>query len=109
MVIQRFEQSPLLLDNLKDPVIVTDDTTEIYRNNSLGFLRDRSFQLLIIHLRHVSDKIAIFLYIHEYNLCPAVNGCRGRSGIGVSRNDNFVVWTYSQYSKIEFFSSSCRS
>ena len=108
MVIKRLEQFLLLLDYLKNTIIVTHNTTEINGNNGLGFLSNRSFESFIVHLRHMGDRVTVFLDVYELYRRSAMNSSRRRSSISIGRNDNLIAFLHTKDAKIQFFSSGRR-
>ena len=106
-IIKLLKQAAFPFHDLKNPIIIANDASQIHRDNGLSFIRDRRFQLVIIHLRHMGDGIAVFLNIHKRYCNSAMNGDLGRSSVCISGNDHLIARTNTLYAQVQFFGSRC--
>ena len=87
-LILRMKQSSFPLHDIKDPGIIAQHSSHIYRNNCFRPFCNGFFQSIVIHLKTVFCHI----YKHELRSDMADWACRCRICIG--RSDNLISFAY---------------
>ena len=85
------EQILFAFDDLKDLFIVAHDPAEIHCHDCLCLFGYSLLQLLIIHFRHVRDRVAVLLDIDESDRRAAVDRRAGRGGVSIGGDDDLVA------------------
>ena len=95
----------LPLQYLKNVLIIRYDPAKINNDDRFCFLRDSRFQCIIIHLRHMGDRIAVFLDIDKLDCSTTMNGSGSRCRVGISWNDHLVSRTNTQHAEVQLLGS----